>query len=380
MSDHLMRKKAVERLSSPEQLDTAMRVISPAGWIALAACAAIIVAAIIWGFVGLIPEKVDGTGILLKGETVRTVQTPAAGRVLELKVREGDLLVADQIIATFELPELEAEIKAAKDRVSDLQGERSSQSSGLQGLQASYATQLRNLEEQRANKQRLFERGLARRQDVLAIESQIAGIRAQIFQTQVGDSGRGNQLDEAVRKLEQLRQNFETRSVLRTPYPGLVAAVLTAPGELLQAGARVLNLEEADEPYRVLIFVPFSEGKRVEKGMVVRVSPTSVKPEEFGWIVGKIDEVSRQPVTQEEVKRTLNNDQLAQKFAKDTPFRVRVVPELDPESPSGFKWTSAKGPPFPVSSSTPCSAQIVVSERQPISYVIPLTKKALGMG
>jgi len=161
--------------------------------------------------------------------------------------------------------------------------------------------------------------------------------------------------------------------------------VLAAEGELVTAGARLLNLEAADEPFQVLLFVPFAEGKKVRplddqgEPTKVRIAPTNVKTEEYGFIKGEILSVSRQPVTPEEVRRTLNNDQLAQKFAKDTPFKVIAKPKAA-DTPSLFEWTSAEGPPISISSSTPCTAQVIVEHRRPISYVIPLTKKALGMG
>ncbi len=129
-----------------------------------------------------------------------------------------------------------------------------------------------------------------------------------------------------------------------------------------------------------MLFVPFGEGKKVLPGMTVRISPSTVKPEEYGFIVGQIQAISSQPVTPEEVRATLNNDQLAQRFAQDTPFRVRAVPQLDRSTASGFRWTSSGGPPQAISSNTPCSAQVVIAKRRPIEYVIPALKKTFGLG
>ena len=84
---NLLRKAELERLSSPEQLDTAMRVTSPAGWVALVALGALIIGVVVWSFVAQLPERVDATGMLLRGEDVKTVQAPATGRVADIKVR-----------------------------------------------------------------------------------------------------------------------------------------------------------------------------------------------------------------------------------------------------------------------------------------------------
>lgn len=378
-AQHLLRKAAIEKMSSPEQLDTLMKVTSPAGWVALLAVGSIVIAGVVWSVVAMLNVKIDGMGILLRGDTVKTVQVSAAGTVQDLLVSEGEIVEIGQVIAHVNLPEIVREIASLTDRLGDLEGQEANQSAQMRSLKASYQTQLRDLQAQLRTKKSLHERGLARRQDVLAIEGRIGSVRAQMLQSELGQTGRGNIVEDTRRQIEKLQKQLDGNSVIKSPFEGRVAGVFSGPGEMVTAGSRLINLESADEPFHVLVFIPFTEGKRVRKDMEVRISPSNVKPEEFGFIIGRVESVSSQPVTPEEVRRTLNNDQLAQKFAKDTPFRVRVTPLLDPNSPSGFKWTSATGPPIAISSSTPCSAQVIVEERKPISYVIPMAKKALGM-
>ncbi|MFN3414569.1 MAG: NHLP bacteriocin system secretion protein, partial [Thermoanaerobaculum sp.] len=70
MASNLFRKKALERLSSPERLDELMQVTSPVGWLALGGLGFAILAAIVWGIIGSIAVKVDGKGILMRGGSV----------------------------------------------------------------------------------------------------------------------------------------------------------------------------------------------------------------------------------------------------------------------------------------------------------------------
>ena len=58
----IFRKVALERLSSPEQLDLVMQVTSPRSWIALSAVGLLLVTLVIWGILGSIPEKTQATG------------------------------------------------------------------------------------------------------------------------------------------------------------------------------------------------------------------------------------------------------------------------------------------------------------------------------
>jgi len=51
----LFRKAALERLSSPEQLDKAITVSKPVSWLALIGVTIIIVAAILWLVFGDMP-------------------------------------------------------------------------------------------------------------------------------------------------------------------------------------------------------------------------------------------------------------------------------------------------------------------------------------
>lgn len=59
MNNDVFRKVSVERLSSPEQLDTLMRVTSPKGWLALAALGLLLISAIAWGFGGTLSTKIQ---------------------------------------------------------------------------------------------------------------------------------------------------------------------------------------------------------------------------------------------------------------------------------------------------------------------------------
>ncbi len=377
---HLLRKSAIEKMSSPEQLDMAVRVTSPMSWIALLVLGSIVAAAVSFSIVGRIPVKVDGSGIIMRGQTVETIQVTTNGVVDSFEVGTGDTVEPGQVVARLDLPDLRAEIRTTQDRIRDLESQVAGRRSNLDSLRRSYQTQLDELYRRRRSMEELVAKQLKTRNDLAAIDAQISGVKAQMMQADLGETTRGAQLSEQRRVLVQLEQKYENNAVVRSPYRGRVAAILKNRGQVIQAGERLMNLEDPEAPFHVLLFVPFAEGKKVKPGMTVRISPSTVKPEEYGFILGSIEAISSQPVTPEEVKGAFNNDVLAQRFAKDTPFRVQASPELDPGTASGFKWTSAGGPPILISANTPCSAQIITEKRRPISYVIPTVKKTLGVG
>jgi hypothetical protein len=89
MQKPIFRKAALERLSSPEQLDQLMQVTTPKGWLALIALAGLLVTAVILGFVGSIPVTVTGPCILLDSGGVNNSQINDLEAILYVSPMDG---------------------------------------------------------------------------------------------------------------------------------------------------------------------------------------------------------------------------------------------------------------------------------------------------
>jgi HlyD family secretion protein len=50
---------------------------------------------------------------------------------------------------------------------------------------------------------------------------------------------------------------------------------------------------------------------------------------------------------------------------------VIVTIEEDPATPSGYKWSSPKGPPFELSHGTLATGAVVLDEQRPLDFVLP---------
>jgi len=81
MDDSVFRKSALERLSSPKQLDDYLRVNQPRGWLVMLAVLAMLAAAGIWAFLGTIPETASLQGIAFAPEG----STPTVVAFVELR-------------------------------------------------------------------------------------------------------------------------------------------------------------------------------------------------------------------------------------------------------------------------------------------------------
>jgi HlyD family secretion protein len=129
-----------------------------------------------------------------------------------------------------------------------------------------------------------------------------------------------------------------------------------------------------------VIFVPSVEGKRVRPGMTIQIAPSTVKQEEYGFMVGKVTYVSDYPSTAKGMQRVLKNERLTSALAgNDAPYELHADLVLDPSTPSRYKWTSAKGPPVQIQSGTIATGSIEVAARRPIDMVIPLIRRYTGI-
>ena len=89
-SEGLFRKKALQKLSSPEQLDQTITVINLQGWIGLCALGALLAAVFVWSFVGSIPEKVNGSGVLINSSGLLSVTYNSGGVVKDVFLKNGE--------------------------------------------------------------------------------------------------------------------------------------------------------------------------------------------------------------------------------------------------------------------------------------------------
>lgn len=119
-SDQIFRQEALDHLSTPEQLDQLLRVVTLKSWIPLAVIAGGIFAAVVWSIVGRIPVSVEGAGLLIYPHGVVSFQSPASGEITELQVRVDDPVKAGQELGRINQPELQQRLRQERDRLEEL--------------------------------------------------------------------------------------------------------------------------------------------------------------------------------------------------------------------------------------------------------------------
>jgi HlyD family secretion protein len=377
----LFRKSALDKLSSPEQLDVMLQVTSPMGWISLAGIGIVLVFAVVWSIVGKIPTLVEGQGILIRGAEVSDITASAQGRINELTVKAGDRIEAGQVIARFDQPELRLKIENTKAQLAQIEGQSRDLKSRGGSLLSQYQAQARELREKVAVQEGLVRKGILTKSTLMRTKEQLANTEQLITQNQMTQSGEELRVDDLKRQLTEMEEKLGSTTELKSPYAGRVLEVTASSGSLVAPGQRLLTLEPLTGSLESVLYIPAGEGKKVRPGMSVRIAPSTVKPEEYGYLLGTVKTVSEFPVTPEGLRQVLRNDKLAEELmGKSAPIEVVAALKVDPKTPSGFKWSSSQGPPTQVYSGTLSKGTVVVEDKRPISYVLPIVKKSLGAG
>ena len=91
MNDHLFRKKSVDKVSSPEQLNEYIRVANPGVWMVLAAIVILLAGVVVWGFIGHLDTTLTTAVVCENGEAVIYVKEADAEKIaVGMTVRVDD--------------------------------------------------------------------------------------------------------------------------------------------------------------------------------------------------------------------------------------------------------------------------------------------------
>lgn len=98
------RQQALSKLQSPEELDLPVRLARPRGTFALAVTVAAMAAAAFWAVTGHVTSTEAAPGILTYAQGSYVLQSPVAGQVTAVLVREGQRVAADAPLARVRAP------------------------------------------------------------------------------------------------------------------------------------------------------------------------------------------------------------------------------------------------------------------------------------
>lgn len=416
-SEDIFRASAIERLSSPEQLDQLIDVTRPADWAAALVIGVCLIVVVVWSIIGRLPTRVAGNGILIS-DAGRLVDAVSAvnGSLATVDVTVGDHVSQGQVIAHIDQTEteqryrnaievlkergreheqliaaikreleikaanvaaqkagLEQIIAAARQRVAYL----TSEVAGLEGLNAKGFVTRRELEDRRADLAATQQRITESQNEIQRLDGQM---REDESRRQLDLLDSQFKVNEARRLMDQLAGRLQRDSQLESPIDGQVFEIKVSPGGVLAAGTPVVAIQTEGAGLEAVIYVPADRGKDIQPGMEVRIEPSTAKREEFGTMIGKVASISEFPVTPEGMAAELHNETLVKRFSEaGAPYAVLVRLERDAAAFSGYRWSSGRGPPLHLTTGTLARAEVTTRERPPIDLVVPILRRVSGI-
>ena len=110
----IFNRAALDKMRSPEKLDTMIRITGPIGWMGLIAVCVLCFAILLWSVYGSFTEKAEGRGLILDSAGVVNISHVASGKITELYVQTGMTIHRGDLVAHMEQPEQSADTRMAQ--------------------------------------------------------------------------------------------------------------------------------------------------------------------------------------------------------------------------------------------------------------------------
>lgn len=412
------REEALAHLYADKSYETQLKLVPSQAWLLLIILSLVIFSLLLWGFLGSIPIWVDGKGIILTKESniYSIVAGGTDGEIIEILASPQQKVMKDQPIAKIRHRALERESEETEELLAYLMNDHAEQK---EDYEKRYKQRIKEHESQKKylkqiliiqdnylvfltdmlkRRKELFDTKLLSADQYQQTFQEFSATTNQIHQTNMNLVKNEIELNEFIDKWQQrlndeeikiqdtkktadtLREKVKIYSVASSPVTGKISSIQKSLGNSVTQGETIATVVTGTEELDCIIYVPSELGKQVKDGMTVQVTPTYIKREEYGSMIGTVVAVSPFPVSASKIQATLQNENLVKTFSEDkSPIELRVVLKKDKNTKSGFAWTSSQGPDKIITQGTMISARVIIERKKPISLVIPAFKSILGL-
>ena len=168
-------------------------------------------------------------------------------------------------------------------------------------------------------------------------------------------------------------------SEIKATSDGRISDLAVAVGSVLGQGTEVAKIQMGDNSDRVVVcYVPVSDGRKVQKDMKVLIYPSTVNKQEYGHMEATVVSVDDYITSTTDMQQQLGDSNLVELFMQNGPVvEVRCELKEDASTVSGYYWSSNKGASVNIDGGTMVEASVVISEKPPISLLIPFLKEKL---
>jgi HlyD family secretion protein len=239
------------------------------------------------------------------------VSPKTGGRILEIRVREGDTVTNGEIIAVLddeqlrarveqaqaELQQAEAKVQFARDQISVLDEQLRQEEANVAQQEAAHDI----AQFDREAYTRLAKSGaVSERQGkqasstadqqaaaVVGAQRRVAGVNMQLAQRQADIASAMASVGQAQAQLTEARENRQDLTV-KAPFDGTVVTRVAEPGEVITAGTPVITLLDLSKVY-LRGFVPEGQIGKVKVGQAAHIYLDSNRTQPVDAYVSRID-------------------------------------------------------------------------------------------
>lgn len=405
--------------SDQEKPLSAFTMISRPRWMWLIIVVLGVTALLLYGFLGSVPKTVRGKGITRDHLDLFVVAAPQAGIVEEVLVSVGTRIEKDTPIVTLTSEVFQVELQSARDRLKLLRTEderltksaEATLSDSRRRLESSIresqeairnSTELLAAREKLLREQeKLLDQGFVAKETVLATRTTVASLRssvdsaktsivaAQLEATQSeatineAKSSRREAIQEAESNIQKLERQERNDYTIRSVVDGRVVEIASDTGDPVDAGEKLIIVEPAgpgDDEIDVVAFLPQRTAKRLRKGDLVQINPSFASRSRYGFIKGRLTHIDTYAATDGELGKYIESSAMLSDIQADydSVLIARIEPNPDPNTESGFEWSTTHGWPGKITAGTILDIQVIYQIDRPIDLLLPWLRSLIG--
>ena len=110
----IFSQEALDKLRSPEKLDTMLPITTPISWMALIAILVLLFSVVLWSIYGAFTVKADGMGLIMDSAGVLDITHIANGKISRLYVKPGMHIKKGDLIAHIDQASQSADTRMAQ--------------------------------------------------------------------------------------------------------------------------------------------------------------------------------------------------------------------------------------------------------------------------
>jgi len=368
---------------------------------------------LIWSVFGSLQSEVTGSGMLVRGLRIISVEAKVGGTVKTIHFKVNSNVTPNQVVMSLDASQQAIQLLGAERQLqegiplaknSDTAG-RAAEATALAAVRvaqnrlADQGPALRRRQIELKNMvtegNTLYQRRLISANDLASVAGNLAQVTSQlnglhdalnqqkISYQQVRQQNASNRFQlvqqniGTIANAEGIRETIAQAGLIKAPISSQLISISKQVGDYVNPGDVLFAVMPTQGQLRAILLVSSANIKRVNRGDSVLISPEESPASRFGFIKGTVTGVGTAPATQAELLKAFGSSETVQSFTNsfsqqpgiDLPYLVLV--KIQENRQGEPIWTLGRQPPWGFKPGGVANARIITSRIRPIELLIP---------